>query len=215
MGFTTQPNSIIPATLRQSAAACELHRADCEALGYRRVNTGEFAFHELSIKARVVSRYGDGSLQRLYEESRNFAEVRGVKYVRSGQTVDAARPDVPRRIYDRDELANYSTVAFDDNRSHLQDAIMPQRKKAGSLDVDDRNRTGELRGRHGVAASEERVSKACDVAPVLSSLSWPQLGGLYSGSRDTCVAASISTSANRAAMPKIHHANGDLPGFIH
>lgn len=87
-----------------------------------------------------MTRNGDGSLQHLHEESSNLAELRSVKYVLSGQTVNAARPNVPRRVYERDKLSHYSTIAFDDNRRYLHDAIMPQWKEASSLEVDDPNR---------------------------------------------------------------------------
>jgi hypothetical protein len=62
----------------------------------------------------------------------------------SGQAVDAARPNVSRWVYKRDELAHNSTFAVDDNGGHLYDAIMPKRKEASGLDIDDGYRTGKL-----------------------------------------------------------------------
>jgi len=128
MGITVQPDSIIAAALGQFPATGKLHCADGEALRYGGVDSGKFHFDELVIKPHIMTGYGDGSLQRLNLQARNVTKLGSVKYVFSGQTMDAARSDVPPRVHERGKLAHDSPLAVDDDRSHLHHAVVPKWK---------------------------------------------------------------------------------------
>jgi len=135
----------------QFTAACELHRTERRKLLKRRTDAGELGFKEQLIEACIVSRDRDRAANDIYEMPSDVREGWCMSNVLSRHLMNASRPDVAARIYQRHKFALDSTIRRHENSRDLDDAIVSEGEKTRGLEIDYCDRAGDIKVCHGTA----------------------------------------------------------------